>query len=127
MGYRERIETAVKEMFNRDRKFDKHLDSIFPHPAIIEAIDYPGFCDVALDMLGIPEDNTLDYDLNELGYQPDECFCRDGYLDAWLQKDQCATADDFIAICYQSLKEFAENNQVFAKPKQRRSKNEPTK
>lgn len=112
MGYRERIEEAVVAMFNNDRKIDDVI-TVLQHPDAFSQVE--GCCDIALDLLCIPKDNTKDFDYYK-GPWPDGCFCRDYYYELWL----CDAADgnEFLAKCYAAIKEFAEEGLVFDKPKQ---------
>ena len=120
MGYRQKIEEAVTAMFELDRKNDAELERVFGLAAdpIRDVLDLDGCHKIALDLLGIPEDNTLDYDYNNPsfgGKWPKGCFCRDSYLELWIVGAE--NAQEFIDECYASLKAFAENGDVFTKPR----------
>ena len=119
MGYRERAEKAVVAMFEHDRKLDEKIKKLFGNAddCIQDALNLESCCDIALDLLGIPQDNTLDYDYNNpalKGEWPEGCFCRDAYMDLWLRD---ADAQEFLIYCRKALKEFAEQDMVFTKPR----------
>jgi len=123
MGYRERIEDAVKALFELDRGYNSRMEAELGDNvsvAIREVLDYPGNCNVALDLLCIPKDNTCDFDLNSPEYKgewPEGCFCRDYYTDLWFCDSK--NGQEFIDYCYSALKEFAEKDLTFAKPLKR--------
>jgi hypothetical protein len=119
MGYRERIETAVIALSENDREAQLKFKSCgCIGEALADALDLEDSCDIALDLLSIPKDNTLDYS-NEEGHDPVGCFCRDGYYHVW----RSCSGQSFINYCYKALKEFAENNLTFTKPGKRNETN----
>jgi hypothetical protein len=119
MGYRERIEKAVVAMFDLDRQFDAKLKKKFGESwsEMQDIIDYEGCHDIACDLLGLPEDNSNDYDYNNPVYKgkwPKGAYCRDCWLDAWI--DDAKSGEDFIQDVYKALKKYAEESVVFSKP-----------
>ncbi len=119
MGYRERIEKAIVVMFNLDRKRNaKFQECGYLTKALQDELDIEDCCHIALDLLGIPKDNTLDYDYNnpELkGEWPKGAFCRDSYCDMWMR--DIDSGEEFIDYCYKTLKYFAEKGETFTKPR----------
>ncbi len=49
--------------------------------------------DVILDIMGVPKDNTTDFDLSEVPDWPEGCFCRDWLHELW--DDAKKNNDDF--------------------------------
>jgi hypothetical protein len=120
MGYRQRIEAAVIALFELERAHDKHIEKVFGNAStmILDAVDSGSACDIALDLLCIPQDNTCDFDYNapELkGEWPDGCFCRDYYLELWMR--EANNGQEFLDYCYKALKGFSEKGLTFARPK----------
>lgn len=102
-----RVEDAVRQMFALDRDFSAKLKQL--PGEFVEWIDYPGNMAVAVRLLGVPEDNSGDYETQEQSKAASargEIVCWDGLYDAWTRS--CDTADEFIAICREWVKDVAE-------------------
>ncbi len=120
MGYRDRIEVAVIALFDHDRQHQENMKKAFgPSADQMDSLINLDFCyDIALDLLCMPQDNTRDYDLNNPkdGHKwPKGCFCRDSYLDLW--DIDAETGREFLDTCYDDLRQFAEDGDIFTKPK----------
>jgi hypothetical protein len=118
MGYRERIEKVVIAMFNADRLLTSILDEdalTLADGSMRFSSEWNGLCDIAMDLLGMPKDNTTDYDYSLSVNWPKGCFCRDFYIEGWI--DGFKNGQEFIDSCYSALKEVADNNETFTEPK----------
>ena len=126
MNYQQRIEQAVIAMWEFDREMWRlihHLEDFrdAENRWVIE-INFGGLSDIAMNLLGIPQDNTtemLDKYMDSLGIPRDdlekanelsgeklfnkypETFCRDSFDDIWAD---AKTGKEFIKYCYDFLK-----------------------
>lgn len=70
-----------------------------------------GFCDlmdIALDIIGIPQDNTIEYsdEIYASTTWPEGAFCRDYATHTW---DECEGAEDFIEKMIEWKREIDSN------------------
>ena len=108
MGYRERIEDAVIAMFEGDRQLEAAIERECPNLA--EHIDYMGSGHIAMDLLGVPQDNTVETNAcdraNVAGVWPKDAYCRDCFVDMWLR--DAKDGREFVDYCYDAIREYAE-------------------
>ena len=85
-----RIRAIVMRLLEGQARFDKFYDALEGVGVYLENVDF-GMFEAALDLLGVPEDNTIEmypYDIcNETGELPDGVYCRDWAFYAWT--DDC--------------------------------------
>ena len=113
MGYKERIERAITELFNEQKKIDALLATI---PSELEEgilAFIPDIADIAIRLYGMPEDNwegvVTQEDYDE-AVKERVLFCWDGLYDGWRD---LKTAEEFIELCNEYRLYYLEEKEKF--------------
>ena len=92
----ERVEKAICDM----KKIDHATRELYPDPEI------EGCFEIAMELLDMPKDNTMEYDLNdtvvrEYVEENNLLFCWDWFLDMWY--NETVSGEKFIQECQKEL------------------------
>ena len=108
-----RVENAVKALFEYSRRVEKNFNSSLGLAAgeMLDHFEMDGLCGIALDLLGVPEDNATEF-MQEMAagtYPSPEYYCRDSFFHLW--HHEAGTAREFINYCRIAIRKWAEENQ----------------
>jgi hypothetical protein len=109
MPVNHKVKKAIDEMLKISRRVEARITQL--HHEEDDLLSVP-LDDIALDLLGVPQDNTLEmYEkYGELAYERPETFCRGYFTDVWCgwceEKDFIDDAGGFIRIVSSVLDEW---------------------
>ena len=97
--FKEHRERIVREIFKTEKANDAILAKAFTED-VLSTLDVIGFSEIAMDLLGVPEDSTAEYLEDEVLY-----FSREFLHDLWYRDK--GNVDAFIESCHDSTIIFA--------------------